>query len=455
MSVHFVEKAKLSDQIENFVKQGYKVFNVLDNINPVFYRLWMAEESRIIAKGGRSSFKSSVISLKLVHDFIQNPEGNVVVLRKVAKYLRTSVYEQIQWAIYAMGLQDQFIFRESPMKIIHKATKTAFYFFGVDDPMKLKGAKIAVGYVTDLWFEELAEFSGVEDIDVVEDSFIRQDLGEGKSVKVYMSYNPPRNPFNWVNEYAASKEADEDTLVHSSSYQDDLLGFLSGQMLKKIEQYRIDDPEYWAWMYMGKVTGYGDLIYNPSHLQPADRIPTDDKLMLVFIASDAGHMKSATTHLALGWTRKGNVYLLDTYYYSPADLEIKKAPSEMSSDYKIFIDKVRAEWKVPIKKFTIDSAEGALRNQIYKDYRIRLSPVAKKDKLTMIDYVTTLLAEKRFYYIDRESNKVFVNEHQMYRMDPKTIAAGKTPKPIEVDDHTVDAFQYFVIDNLKLLKLAS
>lgn len=455
MSVHFAENTQLNDQIQNFIKQGYKVFNVLDNINPVFYELWMSKESRVIAYGGRSSFKSSVISLKLVHDFIQNPEGNVVVLRKVAKYLRTSVYEQIQWAIYAMGLQDEFIFRESPMKIVHKKTKTAFYFFGVDDPLKLKGAKIAVGYVTDLWFEELAEFKNVEDIDVVEDSFIRQDLGKGKSVKIYMSYNPPRNPFNWVNEYTESKRNDEDTLVHSSSYQDDALGFLSKQMLKKIEQYKIDDYNYWQWMYMGVVTGYGDVIYNPTHLQSATEIPRDDKLVVVFIASDAGHMKSATTHLALGWTRKGNVYLLDTYYYSPADLEIKKAPSEMSKDYKEFVDRVRKEWRVPIQKYTIDSAEGALRNQIYKDHRIRLNPVAKKDKLVMIDYVTTLFAEKRFFYILRESNKVFVTEHELYRMDEKTIAAGKKPKPIEVDDHTCDAFQYFVVDNLKLLKLAS
>lgn len=443
----------LMDEIQH-LGENLHVFNVLDNINPVFYELWLAEEPRIIAKGGRSSFKSSVISLKLVKDFIEDPNGNVVVMRKVAKYLRTSVYEQIQWAIYTMGLQDQFIFREAPMKIIHKATKTAFYFFGVDDPMKLKGAKIAVGYVMALWFEELAEFVGIEDIDIVEDSFIREDLGDGRSVRVYMSYNPPRNPFNWVNEYVKAKETDEDTLVHSSSYEDDELGFLSGQMLKKIEQYKEDDYDYWRWMYKGEVTGYGDTIYNAAHLQPASGIPTNDRLMLVFISTDVGHMQSATTHLAIGLTRKGHVYLLDTYYYSPANKLVKKAPSELSREYKQFIDRVRKEWGKPIHTYTIDGAEGALRNQVYKDYRIRMNPVAKRDKLTMIDFVTTLFAEKRFFYITREENNVFVSEHETYRMDEKTIAAGKKPKPIEVDDHTVDAFQYFVIDNLKILKLA-
>lgn len=48
-----------------------------------------------------------------------------------------------------------------------------------------------------LWFEEAAEFAGVEDIDIVEDTFIRQEIEE-KEVKVYFSYNPPRNPYSWI-----------------------------------------------------------------------------------------------------------------------------------------------------------------------------------------------------------------------------------------------------------------
>lgn len=39
-----------------------------------------------------------------------------------------------------------------------------------------------------LWFVELAEFAGVEDIDIVSITFIHQDLGD-KDVKVYYSYN--------------------------------------------------------------------------------------------------------------------------------------------------------------------------------------------------------------------------------------------------------------------------
>ena len=110
------------------------------------------------------------------------------------------------------------------------------------------------------------------------------------------------------------------------------------------------------------------------------------------------------------------------------------------------------KYNVPIIRLTIDSAEGALRNQYYKDFGIRWVPVAKKKNQTMIDMVTSLLAQGRFFYLDHENNKIFIEEHKMYRYDEKTI---KTPEPkvIKEDDHTVDEFKYFVLDNSKLLGL--
>ncbi|EAG7317791.1 PBSX family phage terminase large subunit, partial [Listeria monocytogenes] len=51
----------------------YQVINVTDKINPAFYDLWLSKLNHIIAKGGRSSMKSSVISLKLVEKKMANP----------------------------------------------------------------------------------------------------------------------------------------------------------------------------------------------------------------------------------------------------------------------------------------------------------------------------------------------------------------------------------------------
>lgn len=428
-----------------------QVVDVLELMNPHFYSFWLAEEANIILKGGRSSMKSSVISMKLVLDFVEDEQGNVVVLRKVGKYLSTSVYEQIKWAIYMLKLEDEFYFGKSPLLIRHKATNTAIYFYGVDDPQKLKSAKIAKGYVMALWYEELAEFAGVEDIDIVADTFIRQDLG-GKDVKVYYSYNPPRNPYAWVNEWTDSKASDDDYLVHHSTYMDDEKGFLSAQMLRKIEKYKENDIDYWRWMYAGEVIGLGDMVYNMNHFKTIDKLPEDDDIILIDTASDTGHQISATTHLALGLTKKQNVILLDTYYYSPENKVVKKAPSELSKELKEWQDSIFKQYKRHFDVQTIDSAEGALRNQYFKDYGIRLHPVAKKKKIDMIDNVQDLLAQGRFFVLNTENNKVFISEHQKYQWDADSLNTAD-PKVIKIDDHTCDAFQYYVIDNLRKLGL--
>lgn len=428
-----------------------KTVNIMDLMNVNFYSLWLAEQSHIVAKGGRSSMKSSVISMKLITDFLEDEQGNVVCLRKVGKYLSTSIYEQIKWAIYMLGVESEFYFGKSPLIIRHKKTNTAFYFYGCDDPLKLKSAKIAKGYVMALWFEEAAEFAGVEDIDIVEDTFIRQEI-EGKEVKVYFSYNPPRNPYSWINEWLDSKAGDDDYFIHHSTYMDDKKGFLSQQMIRKIEKYKIHDLDYWRWMYGGEVIGLGDMVYNMNHIQEIDELPHDDDIILIDTASDTGHQVSATTHLALAFTKKRNVILLDTYYYSPANKVVKKAPSELSKDFKEWQDSVVKEYNRYFDKQTIDSAEGALRNQLFKDYGIRLHPIAKKKKIDMIDNVQDLLAQGRFFVLKTEKNKIFVEEHKKYQWDADSLQSDD-PKVMKVDDHTCDAFQYYVNDNLQKLGL--
>ncbi|PSL41714.1 phage terminase large subunit [Salsuginibacillus halophilus] len=428
-----------------------KTVDIMDMVNPNFYSFWLTDKPAAILSGGRSSMKSSVISLKLVTDFLDDEQGNVVCLRKVGKYLSGSVYEQIKWAIYMLGVESEFRFGKSPLIIEHRRTGTAFYFYGVDDPLKLKSAKIAVGYVMALWFEELAEFAGIEDIDTVEDTFIREDLGD-KQVKVYYSYNPPRNPYEWVNEWRDGKHNDDDFFLHHSTYLEDKKGFLSNQLIRKIDKYKANDHDYWRWMYKGEVIGLGDMVYNMAHFRWIDEVPANDDIMLIDVAIDTGHQVSATTFLGLGLTKRLNVILLDTYYYSPEHKQEKKAPSDFAADLAAFEERLRQTYNRNVDNRTIDSAEGGMRNQYFKDYGVRLHPVAKKKKVTMIENVQDLLAQGRFFMLNNDNNQVFYEEHKRYQWDADTLLSDD-PKVVKRDDHTADAFQYFVQDNLQKIQL--
>ena len=88
------------------------VVKLSEQINPHFYGMWNTEKPYIIAKGGRGSFKSSVISLRLVVNVLkqtqENRKANVICVRENATYLRDSVYNQILWAMDLLHVSDEF-----------------------------------------------------------------------------------------------------------------------------------------------------------------------------------------------------------------------------------------------------------------------------------------------------------------------------------------------------------
>ncbi|PWT35207.1 PBSX family phage terminase large subunit [Limosilactobacillus reuteri] len=417
-------------------------------INPHFYKVWNTNKPYIILNGGRGSFKSSVISLKLatmVKKQTQlNHQVNFILIRENASYLHDSVYKQMEWAFTQLNMYNEFLYFKSPMRIVHKRTGSTFYFYGGDDPMKLKSN--IVGNVMAVWYEEAANFKGREVFDQANPTFIRQKPPFIDHVTVYYSYNPPKSPYDWVNEWVEEERKDPDCLVDTSTYLDDERGFTNKEQLKLIERYKKNDYDYYRWLYLGEVVGLGTNIYNMENFQAIDKLPDDDYITNVYYSVDTGHEVSATTCGAYGLTKKGNVILLDTYYYSPQGKSHKKPPSELSKDLKAFIDKV-TEWigKQPTR-MTIDSAEGALDNQFYNDYGIHWHKVNKLKKVDMIDRVQDLLAQGRFYYLQRPENDIFIAEHRKYQWDENTLQSDD-PKVIKEDDHTCDSFMYLCVDN--------
>lgn len=430
--------------------------NIQDNVNPHFKSVWTTNKPYNVLKGGRNSFKSSVIALLLVYMIIPflvaSKKANVVVIRKVGNTIRDSVFLKIQWALNKFGLSGRFKATVSPFKIQDTVTGSCFYFYGQDDFQKLKSNDI--GNIIAVWYEEAAEFSSEEDFDQSNVTFMRQKHPDVEFVKFFWSYNPPRNPYNWINEWTDRLVDNDNYLVHSSSYLNDELGFVTEQMLEDIRRIKENDYDYYRYIYLGEPVGIGTNVYNMDLFKRADKIPDGERVIGQLFAADTGHQQSATTCLHAVVTNRSNLYLVDNYYYSPAGKVKKKAPSVLSKELHDFVIKQTQKYpNVPVIEMTIDSAEGALRNQYLEDFGIRWHPVAKKKKIIMTEYVQSLLANGRFYYFPTENNlKYFIEEHKRYQWDEKTVK-DDDPKVIKEDDHTCDAFQYMVVDNAQLLRL--
>ncbi|WP_420878013.1 PBSX family phage terminase large subunit [Salipaludibacillus agaradhaerens] len=440
--------------------------DIQKEVNPHFKQVWQTKKPYNILRGGRNSFKSSVIVLLLVYmmlKFINKGEkANVVVIRKVASTIRDSVYLKIKWAITKFGLLDEFHCTVAPFVITHKPTGSTFYFYGQDDFEKLKSNDI--GNIIAVWYEEAAEFKNAEEFDQSNTTFMRQKQPLADMVRFFWSYNPPRNPYSWINEWSDMMISEDNYLVHDSSYLNDELGFVTEQMLQDIERIKNNDYDYYRYLYLGEPVGLGTNVYNMNLFKGLDELPSDDKIIALYYAMDTGHSHSATSCGCYGLTAKGKVIRLNTYYYSPAGRVEKKAPSDLAEDIHEFVKATSTceHWKgARIQNRTIDSAEGALRNQYYKDYRQHWIPVAKKKKIQMIELVHDLLAQGRFYYLKKpyktglpyaDSNDIFIEEHKRYQFDEKTLNTDD-PKVIKADDHTCDDFMYLCTANARDLRL--
>ena len=211
--------------------------------------------------GGRGSGKSSFISVEIWLGLIRDPEANAIVYRKVAGTLRESVYEQMLWAATALGMSERVRARVTPLELVYLPTGQRVLFRGADDPGKSKSIKLARGYFRYLWFEELTEFSGMEDVRTIKASVLR---GGGAACTFY-SYNPPRSLNNWTNAEALNARADR--LTHHSDYTGLRADWLGESFLSEANALKASNEQAYRHMYLGEVVGTGGQVFENLELR--------------------------------------------------------------------------------------------------------------------------------------------------------------------------------------------
>ena len=205
-------------------------------------------------KGGRGSTKSSFISLEMILGMMKDPQANAVVLRKVGQTLQGSVYEQLQWAIQALGVETYWTNKLNPLEMKY-INGNKIVFRGADKPKKIKSTKFSKGYCKYVWFEEVDEFAGMEEIRTINQSLLRG----GENFVVFYSYNPPQSQSNWVNEEVLGQRSDR--LVHHSTYLTVPREWLGEQFLIEAEHLQKVKPTAYQHEYLGEVTGTGGEVF--------------------------------------------------------------------------------------------------------------------------------------------------------------------------------------------------
>lgn len=226
--------------------------------------------------GGRGSTKSSFaggIAIPLL--LIQNPNVHAVCFRKVANTIQTSIFPQVVWGIYQLGLESLFkIPKTYSTPIVYKPTGQRIMFMGLDDPMKVKSIKLPFGYIGVTWFEELDQYAGENELRTVTQSTMRG----GDKFWDFRTFNPPISMNNWANEYAETAEDRDNTLVVRNTYLDVPREWLGEQFIEEAEELKQINPRAYEHEYMGKAVGTGGNVFeNVQHLDMSQDVDLGDR----------------------------------------------------------------------------------------------------------------------------------------------------------------------------------
>ena len=394
-------------------------------------------------KGGRASTKSSFISLCIVVLVKVYPFANAVVVRRFSNTLRESVYNQILWAISALGLNNEFKGNVSPMEIIYKPTGQKIVFRGLDDPVKLKSTKFVVGYAAIQWFEELDQINCWEDVSSALKTFKRG----GAMFWTFYSYNPPKTLWSWVNRKALEMERKPGCIVSHTTYLDVIesghADWLGEPFILDAEYQRQTNPVQYRWEMLGEITGTGGSVFDNIRQQRF---------------SDAEVRDFEHTRCGLDWG-----WFPDPWRFVRADLNLRdrrlvifqelsanrKTPSEtapMVVDALTWADREGERPRYHDETvWCDDTADGKVQMREYRrDFGINARP-SRKGGMRKLSY--QWLQGLREIVIDPVRCPLTFEEFSLkeYEKDKNDEWIDEIP---DGNDHSIDAVRYMVMEDV-------
>lgn len=371
-----------------------------------------------VFKGGRGSTKSTTVAMIIVELMKNNHDIHCVVCRKVGNTIKDSVYNKIKWAIGKQEFTEEFDAKLSPIEITLKATGQKIYFRGADDPDKIKSINPEFGYIGILWFEEMDQFAGPEEIRKIEQSAVRG----GDIAWIFKSFNPPKTANNWANEEV--KVPKENRIVHHSTYKDVPEKWLGRPFLDEAEHLKEVNPDAYEHEYGGVSNGNGGMVFE--YLEFREISDKEISHMdVIYQGVDWGWFPDYYAFVRCYYDRTHEkIYFIDENY-------CRKTPNEITAQW--IIDKGYNDYNI-----TCDSNE----NKSVNDYRDRGLPARSAVKGPgSVEYGFKWL-QRRTLVIDPGRTPNVYEEFKNYEYDRDKDGNIISGYPEGQDDHTIAATRY-------------
>lgn len=392
------------------------------NFDDAFKDILVHGHTHYLFRGGRGSCKSSVISLAIILLLTraENRDKHAIIFRKTANTLRDSVFSQMQFAVSMLKMEEQFKFVSNPMKATYLPTGQTILFRGVDDKMKLKSLKAPFGYFAITWLEEVDTFSGMEEIR----SILQSAMRGGSRFWVFMSFNPPINKNNFMNE-----EADKirnDRLVHSSDYRTVPVEWLGQGFIDEAEVLKETNLRAYTHEYLGIPVGTGGEVFDNLSIR---EITVEEK----------AHFDNI--HMGIDWG-----WYPDPYHWSKMHYDSTRRKLYIYDEYRANKQSNLETWNALVMTkgvtgqdlITADSAEPKSVGD-YRDYGALCRPAIKGPD--SVRYGIKWLQSLVEIVIDPVSCPATAKEFSNYeyeRTDDGEIISGYPDK----DNHSIDSVRY-------------
>ena len=388
------------------------------------YLPYLEKQTRIqIFFGGSSSGKSVFLAQRTILDVLKG--RNYLVVRKVARTIRQSIFNELCKVINDMDLNKQFTINKTDMAI---TAKNGYQILscGLDDVQKLKSITPAKGVITDILVEEATE---IEYSDYKEISKRLRGKSDFKGIKrITFAFNPILQTSWLYTEFfgkwndSMTRYEDENVSILKTTYKDN--AFLEQDDIERLEN---ETDEYYYNVYtLGNWGVLGSVIFKNWKVEDCSeikKIADNYKNGLDFgFASDPAAL--VRTHYD---KKHKTIYILDELYQRGLTNDILAEEVKTMIGYEYVI---------------CDSSEPKSIKEL-KNHNINALG-AKKGKDSVVHGIQWL--QQHTVIIDPLCQN-FKNEIQQYQW--KEVQGQAVPIPIDKNNHLIDALRYAYEDEYK------
>jgi phage terminase large subunit len=379
-------------------------------VSPKFYPLLKDKSRYLVLYGGAGSGKSYFAAQQILIRMLSNKRHKFLVLRKVGKTIRNSVYARLKSQIASWGLQDIIQARDGTLSFINTLNGNEIITSGIDDPEKIK----SIDGITGVWIEEASELTP--------DDFDQLDLRVRGVHHTYIQFILSFNPIietHWLKKRFFDRIEDDATVVHST-YKDN--PFLDAGYIRALEKKAETNPHYFEVYALGKWGSLGGLVF--TNYEVIKMKPDPYQFSMPYWGVDWGfNDPTAFNGVAM---RDGCLYVFDERHAT------EKTTRQL-------IELAKGEWKLdPDLIYLADSAEPD-RIMEFRNAGYRKMQGVKKGKGSRMAAYNWAKSLPKIYIADHcvETIKEFQSHKYLTDKD-----GNRLEEPEDANNHHIDAILY-------------